>query len=219
MVDVPRPLRSSQGRLGPPDMKNLLTDVAGVTVGHAENAKVASGTTAILFERPVVAAMDVRGGGPGVRDAVLLDLVNTVETIDGFALSGGSAHGLEAGGGVQAWLTERGRGFRLRDALVPLVTGAIIFDMLNGGDKKWGRFPPFRDLGYAAADVASEDFALGSVGAGLGATTATLKGGLGSASAKTDGGVTVAALAVVNAVGSTIVGDGPWFWAAPFEVG
>jgi D-aminopeptidase len=199
-------------------MKNLLTDVAGVTVGHAHNDKVASGSTAILFDRPVVAAMDVRGGGPGVRDAVLLDLVNTVETIDGFALSGGSAHGLEAGGGVQAWLTERGRGFRLRDALVPLVTGAIIFDMLNGGDKKWGRFPPFRDLGYAAADAAGDTFALGSVGAGLGATTADLKGGLGSASVKTDGGVTVAALAVVNAVGSTIVGDGPHFWAAPFEI-
>jgi D-aminopeptidase len=199
-------------------MKNLLTDVAGVAVGHAQDDKVASGTTAILFDRPVVAAMDVRGGGPGVRDAVLLDLVNTVETIDGFALSGGSAHGLEAGGGVQAWLNERGRGFRLRDAVVPLVTGAIIFDMLNGGDKKWGRFPPYRDLGYAAADVAADSFALGSVGAGLGATTATLKGGLGSASAKSDRGITVAALAVVNAVGSTIVGDGPWFWAAPFEV-
>ena len=107
-------------------MKNLLTDVAGVAVGHAQNDKVASGTTAIMFDRPVVAAMDVRGGGPGVRDAVLLDLVNTVETIDGFALSGGSAHGLEAGGGIQAWLTERGRGFRLRDAIVPLVTGAIV---------------------------------------------------------------------------------------------
>jgi D-aminopeptidase len=200
-------------------MKNLLTDVDGVTVGHAQNDKVASGTTAIVFDRPAVAAMDVRGGGPGVRDAVLLDLVNTVETIDGFALSGGSAHGLEAGGGVQAWLTERGRGFRLRDAVVPLVTGAIIFDMLNGGDKKWGRFPPFRDLGYAAADAASDTFALGSVGAGLGANTATLKGGLGSASAQTDGGVTVAALAVVNAVGSTLVGDGPHFWAAPFEIG
>src|SRR5207237_10230225 len=128
------------------------------------------------------------------------------------ALSAGSAHGLEAGGGCQAWLTERGRGFRLRDALVPLVTGAIIFDMLNGGDKKWGRFPPFRDLGYAAADVASDSFSLGSVGAGLGATTAGLKGGLGSASAKTSDGVTVAALVVVNAVGSTIVGNGPWFW-------
>jgi D-aminopeptidase len=120
---------------------------------------------------------------------------------------------------VQAWLTERGRGFRLRDALVPLVPGAIIFDLLNGGDKKWGRFPPYRDLGYAAADAASDSFSLGSVGAGLGATTAGLKGGLGSASAKTSDGITVAALVVVNAVGSTIVGNGPWFWAAPFESG
>ena len=119
---------------------------------------------------------------------------------------------LEAGGGVT---TERGCGF----AVMPraAVTGAIIFDMLNGGDKKWG--PPPRDLGYAAADAASDSFALGSVGAGLGATTATLKGGLGSASAKTDSGVTVAALAVVNAVSSTIVGTGPHFWAAPFEIG
>src|ERR1700759_2524433 len=103
-------------------MKNLLTDVAGVPVGHAQNDNIASGTTAILFDRPAVAAMDVRGGGPGIRDAVLLDLVNTVEVIDGLVLSGGSAYGLEAGGGVQAFLAERGRGFRLREAIVPLVT-------------------------------------------------------------------------------------------------
>jgi len=200
-------------------MKNLLTDVAGVTVGHAHDERLASGTTAILFDRPTIAAMDVRGGGPGLREGVLIDLANTIDTIDGVALSGGSAHGLEAGGGVQAWLAEQGRGFRLREAIVPLVPGAIIFDLVNGGDKTWGRFPPYRDLGYAAAAAAGKDFALGSVGAGLGATTATLKGGLGSASAITADGVTVGALAVVNAVGSTIVGNGPWFWAAPFEVG
>ena len=200
-------------------MKNLLTDVAGVTVGHAHDPKVASGTTAVLFDRPVVAAMDVRGGGAGIHDAVLLDLVNTVEAIDGLVLSGGSAHGLAAGGGVQAYLAEQGRGFRLREAIVPLVSGAILFDLLNGGDKAWGRFSPYRDLGYAAAAAASTDFALGTAGAGFGATTATLKGGLGSASARTAQGVTVAALAVVNPVGSTVVGDGPWFWAAPFEVG
>jgi L-aminopeptidase/D-esterase-like protein len=89
---------------------------------------------------------------------------------------------------------------------------------LNGGNKAWGRFPPYRDLGYAAASAASSDFPLGSVGAGIGATTANLKGGLGSASARTNDGVTVAALAVVNAVGTVTIGDGPWFWAAPFEV-
>src|SRR5207302_9704588 len=95
----------------------------------------------------------------------------------------------------------------------------IVFDRLNGGDKKWGRFAPYRELGYAAAAAASHDFALGSAGAGFGATTANFKGGLGSASAETPGGVRVAALAVVNAVGSVTVGDGPWFWAAPVEVG
>ena len=107
---------------------------------------------------------------------------------------------------------------RIREAVIPIVPGAICFDLLNGGNKAWGRFPPYRDLGYAAACAAGADFALGSVGAGLGATTANFKGGLGSASAQTDGGVMVAALAVVNAVGSVTVGDGPWFWAAPFEV-
>ena len=115
-------------------------------------------------------------------------------------------------------LPNRAAALRVRDAIIPIVPGAICFDLLNGGNKAWGRFPPYRDLGYAAAAAASDDFALGSVGAGLGATTANLKGGLGSASAKTEGGVTVAALAVVNAVGSVTVGDGPWFWAAPFEI-
>ncbi len=197
---------------------NLLTDIAGVRVGHADDARLASGATAIVFDEPAVAAIDVRGGGPGTREDALLDLANTVERVDALALSGGSAFGLDTGGGVQAWLAERGRGFRIRDAVIPIVPGAIMFDLLNGGDKAWGRFSPYRDLGYAAAAAAGPDFALGSVGAGLGATTATFKGGLGSASARTPDGVKVAALAVVNAVGSVTVGDGPWFWAAPFEV-
>src|SRR5580658_6131245 len=199
-------------------MKNLLTDISGVRVGHADDAALASGVTAVIFDSPAVAAIDVRGGGPGTREGSLLDLANTVERIHGIALSGGSAFGLEAGGGVQAWLAEQGRGFRVREAVVPIVPGAICFDLLNGGNKQWGRFAPYRELGYAAASTAAESFALGSVGAGLGATTCNLKGGLGSASAETQGGVKVAALAVVNAVGSVTVGDGPWFWAAPFEV-
>src|SRR5580704_10307300 len=175
-------------------MKNLLTDVAGVRVGHAGDAKLASGVTAVIFDNPVVAAIDVRGGGPGTRDGALLDVANTVERVDAIALSGGSAFGLEAGGGVQAWLAEQGRGFVVRDAVIPIVPGAIIFDLLNGGDKAWGRFPPYRDLGYAAAAAASADFTLGSVGAGLGATTANFKGGLGSASAVTPDGVKLAAI-------------------------
>ena len=200
-------------------MKNLLTDISGVRVGHADDKALASGVTAVVFDRPAVAAIDVRGGGPGTREGALLDLANTVERIDAIALGGGSAFGLEAGGGVQAWLAEQGRGFAVRGAVIPIVPGAIMFDLLNGGDKAWGRFAPYRDLGYAAAAAASGTFALGSVGAGLGATTANFKGGLGSASAATQDGVKVAALAVVNAVGSVTVGDGPWFWAAPFEIG
>ncbi|WP_047308907.1 P1 family peptidase [Rhodopseudomonas palustris] len=198
-------------------MRNLITDVPGVRVGNADDAELASGVTAILFDKPAVASIDVRGGGPGIRDGVLLEPVNTVEQVDGFTLSGGSAFGLDAGGGAQAWLAERGRGFAIGDATIPIVPGAVVFDMINGGDKAWGRFSPYRDLGYAAADAAGDSFALGSVGAGLGATTATLKGGLGSASATTPDGVTVGAIAVVNAIGSATIGDGPWFWSAPFE--
>jgi len=200
-------------------LKNLLTDIAGVRVGHADDAALGSGVTAVIFDTPAIASMDVRGGGPGTREGSLLDPVATVEQIHGIALSGGSAFGLEAGGGVQAWLAEQGRGYRVREAVVPIVPGAICFDLLNGGNKQWGRFAPYRELGYAAAAAAKETFALGSVGAGLGATTSNLKGGLGSASAATQGGIKIAALAVVNAVGSVTVGDGPWFWAAPFEIG
>src|SRR5580704_16805084 len=199
-------------------MKNLLTDIPGVRVGHADDAKIASGVTDVIFDEPAVAAVDVRGGGPGTRDVDPLDLANTVDHIHAITFSGGSALGLDAAGGVQAWLAEQGRGFRVRDAVIPIVPGAICFDLLNGGDKAWGRFPPYRDLAYAAAVAAGTDFALGSVGAGLGATVANLKGGLGSASAATPDGVRVAALAVVNAVGTVTVGDGPWFWAAPFEM-
>jgi L-aminopeptidase/D-esterase-like protein len=198
-------------------LKNLLTDISGVRVGHADDAALASGVTAIIFDAPAVASVDVRGGGPGTREESVLHLEGTVDAIDAITLSGGSALGLDAAGGVQAWLAEQGRGLRIRDAVIPIVPGAICFDLLNGGNKAWGRYPPYRDLGYAAARAAGADFALGSVGAGLGATTANFKGGLGSASARTEGGIAVAALAVVNAVGSVTIGDGPWFWAAPFE--
>src|ERR1700744_3812508 len=199
-------------------MKNLLTDIAGVRVGHADDAALASGVTAVIFDTPAVAAIDVRGGGPGTREGAPLDPATTVDRIDAIALSGGSAFGLEAGGGVQAWLAEQGRGLVVREAVIPIVPGAICFDLLNGGNKQWGGFAPKRELGYAAAASATDSFALGSVGAGLGATTCNLKGGLGSASAQTQGGIKVAALAVVNAVGSVTVGDGPWFWEAPFEI-
>jgi len=197
--------------------RNLITDIAGLRVGQAGDGKLGSGTTVVLFDQPVVASVDVRGGGPGTRETALLDPAQTVEGIDAVVLSGGSAFGLDAASGVQAYLREQGRGFKVRDALVPIVPGAILFDLLSGGDKNWGRYPPYREFGYEAAKGAAADFALGSVGAGLGATTATLKGGVGSASAQTRDGLTVGALAVVNGVGTVTIGDGPHFWAAPFE--
>ena len=198
-------------------MRNLITDVPGLKVGHAEDARLGSGATAIVFDVPAVGSIDVRGGGPGTRETALLDPAQTVEGIDAIALSGGSAFGLDAASGVQGWLKEQNRGFAVRGARVPIVPAAILFDLLSGGDKEWGRFPPYRELGYAAAAAAGLDFALGSVGAGLGATTVDCKGGLGSASAQSSDSHTVGALAAVNAAGSVLIGGGPWFWAAPFE--
>jgi L-aminopeptidase/D-esterase-like protein len=199
-------------------MRNLITDVPGLRVGHAQDARLGSGATAIVFDAPAVAAVDMRGGAPGTRETDLLDPGMLVEHIDAIALSGGSAFGLEAASGVQAWLREQGRGFAVGPARVPIVPGAILFDLTHAGDKDWARYPPYRELGYAAAAAAGLDVPLGSVGAGLGATTCSLKGGVGSASARLDG-LTIGALAAVNAAGSVVVGDGPWFWAAPFETG
>jgi L-aminopeptidase/D-esterase-like protein len=198
-------------------LRNLISDIPGVRVGHAGAGKLGSGSTVVLFDWPVAASVDVRGGGPGTRETALLDPAQTVEGIDAIVLSGGSAYGLDAASGAQACLREQGRGFKVREALVPIVPGAILFDLLSGGDKNWGRYPPYREFGYDAAKAASEDFALGSVGAGLGATTVNLKGGIGSASATTSDGITVGALVAVNAAGSVTVGDTPHFWAAPFE--
>jgi L-aminopeptidase/D-esterase-like protein len=203
--------------IGENSLRNLITDIVGIRVGNAADARLGSGTTVVVFDHAVVASVDVRGGGPGTRETALLDPAQTVDGIDAIVLSGGSAFGLDAASGVQAYLREHGRGFRIRDAVVPIVPGAIMFDLLNGGDKNWGLYPPYRELGYAAAKAAGADVTLGSAGAGLGATTVNLKGGLGSASAQTRGGITVGALVVVNAVGTTVIGDSPHFWAAPFE--
>ena len=198
-------------------MRNLITDVPGLKVGHAQDLRLGSGATAIVFDEPAIGSIDLRGGAPGTRETALLDPAQTIEGIDAISLSGGSSFGLDAASGVQAWLKEQGRGFAVGPSRVPIVPAAIVFDLNNGGDKNWGRFPPYRDLGYAAAAAAGSDFALGSVGAGTGPTTVNCKGGLGSASAQNADGHIVGALAVVNAVGSVTVGSGPWFWAAPFE--
>ncbi len=199
-------------------MMNLITDIEGVAVGHATDLTLGSGVTAIIFDAPAVASGSVLGGAPGGRDTALLDPSMTVQTVDAFVLSGGSAFGLDAAGGVQAGLREIGRGLEVGSTRVPIVPQAILFDLLNGGDKNWGLHSPYRDMGYEAFRVAAKGaFALGSVGAGAGATTATLKGGLGSVSAMTSKGIKVAALVAVNALGSATVGDTAHFWAAPFE--
>src|SRR5688572_2478329 len=138
------------------DLRNLITDVAGVRVGHAGDARLGSGVTAVLFEEPAVASIDLRGGGPGTRETALLDPAQTVSGIDAIALSGGSAFGLDAASGVQAWLREQGRGLAVHTAQVPIVPGAILFDLLSGGAKDWGRYPPYRELGYEAANSAKD---------------------------------------------------------------
>ncbi len=202
-----------------PGPRNSLTDVAGLSVGNADDDRLMSGTTVILCDEPSVASVDVRGGGPGTRDTELLAPEMTVPRVDAVVISGGSAYGLDAASGVQAWLRDKGRGFAVGPVTVPIVPQAILFDLINGGDKNWGKFPPYRELGWAACELAAKDFAIGSVGAGLGATTATLRGGLGTASAVTDDGYTVAAIVAVNCVGRVTIGDGPHFWAGAWEAG
>ncbi len=198
-------------------MKNLITDVPGLRVGHADDVRIASGVTALIFESPAVASIAVHGGAPGLRDTALLEPEMTVDRVDALVLSGGSIFGLDSMGGVIAFLRESGRGFAVLDIKVPIVPGAALFDLLNGGDKNFGREPVYWHLGYRAAAAAAKDFVLGTAGAGFGATTVDLKGGIGSASATASGGFKVGAIVAVNAVGRATIGDGPHFWAAPYE--
>jgi L-aminopeptidase/D-esterase-like protein len=199
--------------------KNLITDVAGLRVGNAWDERLKSGVTVVRCDAPAVAGVQVLGGAPGTRETDLLEPHNSVDTVNAIVLSGGSAFGLDAASGAQAALREAGIGFLVRGHHVPIVPAAILFDLTNGGDKDWGRYPPYRELGYEAAHNASQDFAIGTAGAGTGALTAGLKGGLGSASTVLDSGVHIGALAAVNSTGSATVGRSRHFWAAPFEIG
>lgn len=201
-----------------PGPRNLITDVPGLKIGNASDMDLKSGATVLLPDEPAVASVAIHGGAPGTREIALLEPEQTVEKIDAIVLAGGSAFGLDAGAGVQGRLAELGYGFEVGPVRVPIVPTAILFDLLNGGDKSWGQAAPYRDLGRSALDAVSLDFALGSVGAGTGATTANLKGGLGSASQVLDNGVTVGAIVAVNALGRATIGEGPHFWASPFEV-
>jgi L-aminopeptidase/D-esterase-like protein len=197
-------------------MQNLITDIAGLNVGCAHDATLKSGVTVLTADAPFTCGVHVMGGAPGTRETDLLAPDKTVQAVDAIVLSGGSAFGLDAASGVADMLRSEGRGFKVGNVTVPIVPAAILFDLLNGGDKNW-QVNPYNQLGVKAYLERGASFKLGTSGAGFGATTANLKGGLGSASMQLPGGVIVGALVAVNAIGSATVGDGPHFWAAPFE--
>ncbi|WP_375280375.1 P1 family peptidase [Pseudooctadecabacter sp.] len=198
--------------------RNLITDVSGLTVGNAQDETLKSGSTVLLGDVPFTASVHVMGGGPGTRETDLLAPDKTVQQVDALVLSGGSAFGLDACSGVADALRDAGRGFAVGNVTVPIVPGAIVFDLINGGDKAWGA-NPYPDLGRAAYNAAGVDFAIGTAGAGTGAMAARQKGGLGSASVVLPDGTTVGALVVVNALGSVTTPGDRHFWAAPFEMG
>ncbi len=198
---------------------NLITDVAGLVVGQAEDARARTGVTVLTSDKPFAAAVDMRGGAPGTRETDALDPSNLAGAADAIVLSGGSVHGLDAASGATAWLAAKGRGYRLTAEAppAPVVPAAILFDLANGGEKDWGAEPPYRALAIKAAQSAAEIFALGNAGAGFGAAAGIYKGGIGSASARTDEGFAVGALVAVNSVGSPVIPGTDVFWSFPFE--
>ncbi len=198
-----------------PGPRNLITDVEGLMVGNAEDQRALTGVTVLIPDAPVVASCDVRGGAPGTRETEALDPACLVETVHGFVLSGGSVFGLEAASGVVNWLACQGRGFTFapRSLPAPVVPSAILFDLLNGGDKAWGMDPPYRALALKACDALGGAFALGNVGAGMGALAGRFKGGLGSASAVWHD-YALGALVAVNSMGSPMAPGSGDLWAA-----
>lgn len=198
-------------------LRNLITDVEGLLVGNASDDALKSGTTVLFGDAPFIASVEVMGGAPGTRETDLLAADKLVQHADALVLSGGSAFGLDAAGGVVDQLSKMGRGFAVGDKCVPIVPAAIHLDLLNGGNKEWDQ-NPYPALGRKAFENISRDFELGTVGAGTGALAAMQKGGLGSASLVLENGITVGALVVVNPFGSVTTPSGQHFWAAPFEM-
>jgi L-aminopeptidase/D-esterase-like protein len=200
--------------------RNLITDVPGLRVGHSADERARTGVTALLCAADWAAGIDVRGGGPGIRESEVLAPENLVGRAHAIVLAGGSVFGLAAADGVASALCARGVGLHLRpDSLaIPIVPCAVLHDLANGGDKDWGGTPPYRDLGIAAAAAAGVDFALGSAGAGRGAQAGLRKGGVGSASLDLGEGLVVGALVAVNSVGSVFMPDGKTYWAWAFEL-
>ena len=201
-----------------PGPRNLITDVPGLKVGNAQDDTLEIRHNCSDGGQPVHSFGSCDGRRPrhaGDRPSGGRQI--GVDRVDAIALSGGSAFGLDACSGVSDALRAQGRGFQVGSAVVPIVPGAILFDLLNGGDKNWTE-NPYRDLGKSAYLTASPEFELGSVGAGTGALAAMHKGGLGSASLVLEGGVTVGALVAANPLGSVTTPGDRHFWAAPFEI-
>lgn len=197
--------------------RNLITDVAGIRVGNAADSVLKSGVTVLAADRPLTASVHVMGGAPGTRETDLLAPDKLVSAVDALVLAGGSALGLDAASGVANALRAAGVGFDVEGQKVPIVPAAILFDLLNGGDKDWDA-NPYAALGAAALAALDVEFSTGTAGAGHGAVAGTLKGGLGSASAVLDSGVTVGALVAVNAHGVPAPDNTPHLWAAPWEI-
>ena len=218
--DAPVPVPDGSHPAAPvtPGPRNLITDVPGLRVGNAQDDRIKTGTTVVTADAPFTASVHVMGGAPGTRETDLLAPDKSVVAVDALVLSGGSAYGLDACSGVVDALRAAGRGFQVGTATIPLVPGAILFDLLNGGPKDWVE-NPYRALGRAAFDTAAADFALGTVGAGTGALSAMVKGGLGSASLVLPDGSTVGALVAANPVGAVTTPGDRHFYAAPFEIG
>lgn len=201
-----------------PGPRNSLTDIPGLRVGQTKDDILKSGVTVVMGSAPMVASVAVMGGAPGTRETDLLEPDKSAPAVDAFVLSGGSAFGLDAASGVVDRLREMGRGFEVGPVRVPIVPAAIIFDLINGGEKDWTT-NPYPALGRSAIDALSDEIMPGSHGAGTGALTARMKGGTGTASLELGNGVTVAALMIANPIGSPCTSGDRHFWAAPFELG
>ena len=200
-----------------PGPKNLITDVSGVCVGNAHDEALKSGVTVFSSDQEFIASYAVIGGAPGTRETDLLAPDKSVDKINALVLSGGSAYGLDAASGVMDRLRLKKQGFAIGFYKVPIVPAAILFDLNNGGNKEW-RENPYPNLGRLAFDDLSQEFDIGSIGAGFGAQCGMMKGGLGSASFQLQSGITVGALVAANPIGNVTDASGKHFWAAPFEV-
>lgn len=200
-----------------PGPQNAITDIAGLKVGHAQDDMLKSGVTVVTADSPFTASVAVMGGAPGTRETDLLAPDKSVAKVDALVLAGGSAYGLDACSGVVAGLRAQGRGFQVGNAIIPLVPGAIIFDLLSGGDHTWTQ-TPYPALGRAAFENIATATPFGTVGAGTGAMTAMMKGGLGTASLTLETGITIGALVAANPMGSVTTPGERHFWAAPFEI-